>query len=196
MFYQTGESVIIRQGDDECILLQVTNFLSIIKDNAHNKFVRGRVYTVVNKTEAIAPYIAKKTVELTTATITAEVGIIVHKVMLYPVDDDSTKHVVIDYQWTFTEMQRTLDDVLVPVYPTVGDMVQVCGENDEIWYGHVLEVNEDTRVCQVHLYTEDPMCADRYIRETRGRGARECIIWDSLIHCVDGTWEGGQWKKN
>ena len=115
--------------------------------------------------------------------------------MLYPVDDDSTKHVVIDYQRTFTEMQRTFD-VLVPVYPTVGDMVQVCGENDEIWYGHVLEVNEDTRVCQVHFYTEDPMCADRYIRETRGRGAHECISWDSLIQCVDGTWEEGCWRKN
>ena len=53
ILYQTRESVIIRQDDEECILLQVTNFLSITKDNVHNNFVRGRVYTVVNETEAI-----------------------------------------------------------------------------------------------------------------------------------------------
>ena len=198
MLYRTGESVIIRQGN-ECTLLYITNFLSVTKDSDHNAFVRGTLYAEVDETIIISPYVSKKIVELTTVTVTIEVSSILRKVMVYPLhayDDTDSKYLVIDHQRPFNEVHRAIDDLIVPVYPTTGDMVQICGEGDEIWYGHVLEVNKDTQFCQVHFYTEDPSCAGRYIRETRGRGAREDISWESLIQSVEGTWEGGRWRKN
>ena len=31
-------------------------------------------------------------------------------------------------------------------------MVQVCGENDKIWYDHVFEGNKDTKVCMKYYF--------------------------------------------
>ena len=129
MLYRTGESVITRQSN-ECTLLYITNFLSITKDGVHNAFVRGTLYA--EDDETINPYTSTsmKIVKLTTITITTNVSSIVRKVMLYPLYNDA--NLVIDYQRPFAEMQCTVDDMIVPVYPTAGDMVQICGEGDEI----------------------------------------------------------------
>lgn len=177
-------------------MLHIINFVSITKDSIQTAFFRGMLYVdVALADEEINLYTTKKIVELTMTTVTTEVSRILCKVMLYPLNDDPAKYLVIDHQRPFAEIQFTVTDVIVPLYPAVGDMVQICGEDDDIWYGHILEVNEDTRICQVHFYTEDPTCTRRYQRETHGREARESISWDSLIQCVKGTWERSRWRK-
>jgi len=37
-----------------------------------------------------------------------------------------------------------VDDIVVPVYPEVGDMLMIRGESDEIWFVHAL--SSDGRV--------------------------------------------------
>ena len=95
-----------------------------------------------------------------------------------------------------SEFPIALEDVIVPVYPAIGDMVQICGERDEIWYGHILSVEERTKFCQVHFYVEDESYPGRYSRETRGRAARESISWSSIIKCINGTWERNHWIRH
>ena len=118
--------------------------------------------------------------------------------MLYPVATDHTSSVlhysVIDFSRSLSDFPIALEDIIVPVYPVVGDMVQICGESDEIWYGHILSVETRTKLCQVHFYVEESH-PGRYHRETHGRGC-ESISWSSIIKCINGIWERNYWIRH
>ena len=62
--------------------------------------------------------------------------------MLYPDPDNidsPSRYVVVDFNRPLPPI--TTADVILPVYPESGDMLEVCGENGEIWYADVLSVD-------------------------------------------------------
>lgn len=196
MLYRVGENVTAHGICGEQLLLNITNFLSISQGSEHYSFVRGTVYEITD--ELVRSYGSRKIVRSTTNTLTLLASAILRKVMLYPVELSGPvlHYSVIDFLKPLSEFPIALEDVIVPVYPAVGDMVQICGESDEVWYGHILSVEERTKLCQVHFYIEDESHLGRYRRETRGRAARKSISWSSIIQRINGIWEGNRWIQH
>lgn len=178
------------------MLLNVTSFLSVSQGSEHNSFLKASVYETTDK--LVQPYGGIKIVKLTTNTLVLSASAILRKVMLYPVELSGLvlHYSVIDFLWPLLEFPIALEDIIVPVYPTVGDMVQVCGESDQICYGYILSVEERTKLYQVHFYMEDESHLGRYHRESYGRAAHESISWSSIIKCIDGIWEGNHWIRH
>jgi len=104
--------------------------------------------------------------------------------MLYPnVGDTATSFVVIDH--LRPKLSIGLDDIVVPVYPQVGDMLNIRGETDEIWFAYVLSIDERVKTCKVHFYVEDPRVSNKYIREHWKNGNRDNTL---EFHYSDRTW--------
>ena len=196
ILYRVGENVVICGGDGEQLLLNVKGFLSVSQGSQHGNLVRGTLYEITDELDQ--SYSCSKIVRLTPNTLTLPASSILLKVMLYPVATDHASFVlhysVIDFSRSLSDFPIALEDIIVPVYPVVGDMVQICGESDEIWYGHILSVETRIKLCQVHFYVEEESHPGRYHRETHGRG-RESISWSSIIKCRNGIWERNYWIR-
>ena len=92
---------------------------------------------------------------LTGSEVTLPSSCIQHKVMLYPEPDNLTDpsfYVCIDYQ----RPHFPVSSVIVPVYPEVGDMILVKGDDPEPWRALVLSVQQRNNALQVHFYVPHP----------------------------------------
>ena len=87
--------------------------------------------------------------------VTLPSSCIQRKVMLYPEPDNLTDpsfYVCIDYQ----RPHFPVSSVIVPVYPEVGDMILVKGDDPEPWRALVLSVQQRNNALQVHFYVPHP----------------------------------------
>ena len=119
---------------------------------------------------------------------------ICRKVILYPSDDNLLT--VVDYMRQFKNLPYT---VIVPVFPEVGDMMLIQGEsNEDIWHGHIQNVDFINKTVDVYFYV--PLLrfpnGNVYVRESRGRGARNTVAWGSMISIAEGHWPNAStWIK-
>ena len=75
---------------------------------------------------------------------------------IYPDPDniDSTAcFVVIDYNRP--NLSISADNIVVPIYLNVGDMLKVAGDDNEVWFSHVVSVDNASRTCRVKFYVSD-----------------------------------------
>ena len=119
------------------------------------------------------------------------------KVILYPLSNDNLLTVV-DYMWHFKYFPYEL---IVPVYPEIGDMALIQGEsNEDIWHGHIHCINQMVDVyffVPSTLHTRGTNCVV-YVREVQGRarGAKNTVAWQSVIGIAEGHWNNpSQWIK-
>lgn len=90
-----------------------------------------------------------------------------------------------------------LPKVIVPVYPEVGDLLCVTGEDDdEPWRALVTEVNYRTSTVAGFFCVKHPHYDDNglWVRERTQR--KETIHFNSLLSVVDGEWMGSAWREN
>lgn len=115
-------------------------------------------------------------------TIIFNVDDIVSKVILYK--DNDTSLIVVDYM-----RQLVPKSLHVPVYPEKDDMVLIQGEEiGEIWHGHVQAVDTANQIIQVYFFVPSQNNENMFVRETRGRGARNRVLWNSIIGIAQGYW--------
>ena len=84
-------------------------------------------------------------------------------------------------------------DVLVPIHPKVNDMLEVAGNEDEVWFGHVMTVDVASRTCQIRFYISDETNPSKYKPETAVRGRYDILHWDSILGVASGYWNGNFW---
>lgn len=104
---------------------------------------------------------------------------ICRKVIVYPSDHNLLT--VVDYMRHFKQLPYPL---IVPVYPEVGDMILIQGEsNEDIWHGHIQSLDFINKTVDVYFYIPSLRFPDGnvYVREIRGRGARNTVVWGSMI---------------
>lgn len=128
---------------------------------------------------------------------------ICRKVILYPSSNENLLTVV-DYMRHFRCFPYEL---IVPVYPELGDMALIQGEsNEDVWHGHILSVDCINQMVDVYFFVPNrPSClrnreANRvvYVREIQGRarGAKNTVAWQSIIGIAEGHWNNpSQWIK-
>lgn len=119
---------------------------------------------------------------------------ICRKIILYPSDDNLLT--VVDYMRQFKNLPYT---VIVPVFPEVGDMMLIQGEsNEDIWHGHIQNVDFINKTVDVYFYVPSLRFPNGnvYVRESRGRGARNTVAWRSMISIAKGHWNNtSTWIK-
>ena len=63
-------------------------------------------------------------------------------------------------------------------------MVNVWGDNDDMWFAHVLSVDLSARTCQIHFYIEDSTTPGRFLQEILGISATNYLLefhhWHSI----------------
>ena len=64
--------------------------------------------------------------------------------------DSAACFVVIDYNRP--NLPISADEIVVPIYLNVGDMLKVAGDDNEVWFSHVVSVNNASRTCRVKFY--------------------------------------------
>jgi len=94
--------------------------------------------------------------------------------MLFPDPDNAlspSSFVVLDYNsfvvldYNRPSLSCRLEEIVIPVYPELNDMVHICGSNNETWLGLVKSVDRVNKTCNVNFYIEDPSCEGRYKQE-------------------------------
>ena len=184
--YRTNETLLVLCESDNTTqqIITATMFFSFNHNDQWNMLVKGQLYISLDETYC----------STTVETIFTKASNILRKIMLckLPASDDGTeRYAVIDF--CRPEMPLSPGDVIIPIYPLVGDMLKVSGDDDGIWMAHVLSVNPDSKTCRVHFYIESTSVPRKYVRESTGRCSVEVIHWDSILECANGFWEHGFW---
>jgi len=134
--YRTGEHLLLKNDGIEHVI-KATEYFATCNSDQHHTFVRGKIYEF---DDSVHSYSGSSIVLPTTIDISFPSSSILRKVMLYPNSAETPIFVVID------QLRPTppvcLSDVIVPVYPEAGDMLNIRGEADEIWFAHVLSSDE------------------------------------------------------
>jgi len=189
--YRVDEYLLLK-GDDEEIVIQAMEYFAIVHCNKCYSFVKGKVFQPQGNCHE---YSGNMFVLPTTREVTFSSCNVLRKLMLYPDPeniDSPSCYVVIDY--LRPKLPITLDEVIIPVYPKQGDMVNVRGDNDDLWFAHVLLSDDRSKACKVHFYVEDPVGCGKYRRESLGRHAVETIMWDSILKLATGHWCDNYWS--
>jgi len=157
----------------------------------HYTFVKGNIYQL----DGCVHSYSDSSIVLPTAIYKVfPASSILRKVMLYSNSVDTLESFVLIDHLRPTPL-ICIGDIVVPVYPEVGDMLMIRGETDEIWFAHALSSDGRVKTYKVHFFVEDPRVHNKYIRESIGRMAVETIHWDSIIRIAHGQWHGTSWLK-
>lgn len=198
VLYRVGEYILVKsETNDNEQVIQAIDFFAIHHDDCYKIFVKGKLF-VLAEDNLTHLYSGSVIVVPTSDIIFAPAISILRKLILYLADESNTpyKYVVIDY--LRPNMGISAEDVIVPIYPEVGDMLKVCGSNNEVWYAHVRTVDNHAKTCQVHFYVEDSTCPTKYRRETLCRRTIEVVHWDSIVDIASGYWNasGNYWYSD
>ena len=192
--YRINEHVLLQLNNGDSQVIQITAFFSVLSCGHYHIFVKGIAYSQ-HADQAIREHNGSCLVIQTSDTVLSYASKISRKVMLYPFPIDSaspTHFVVLDFNRP--ELPISSSDVIVPVYPEVGDMLEVCGDDDEVWYARVISVDIASATCRVRFYTNTHSNDSRKYRpEATGRRVVELLHWKSIIRVASGCWSGNFW---
>ena len=123
--------------------------------------------------------------------VTLPSSCIQRKVMLYPEPDNLTDpsfYVCIDYQ----RPHFPVSSVIVPVYPEVGDMILVKGDDPEPWRALVLSVQQRNNAVQVHFYVPHQRWGRQLGLWVRAGTRSQVVHFKSITGLSSGTWRSGR----
>jgi len=117
---------------------------------------------------------------------------ILRKVILYPYDE--TNSTVVDYM---RQLGPGDHELTVPVYPEQCDMVMIQGEAfGDVWHGHIQAVDHIKKTVDVYFFVPSKNRNNMFIRESRGRGAKNTVSWNAIIGIAEGQWQSqSTWLK-
>ena len=167
--YRVNECCLVESVSGE-VIIKIAQIFSFKIMDKYFIFLKGLQYTPCD----IHSYSDNPIVEATTSNTTIQTNQVKRKVMLYPHEDN--KFIVIDYQRP--QIPLNLQDVPVPQYPEVGDLVTVNGDSGDIWLARIHSVNLSAKTCQVYFYIADKDAINLYRREHHRLNT---LHWDSIL---------------
>ena len=197
--FAAGDTVIISvEGNEVVFQIQEFKSVNIGRDSFYSLLAQGVCYPVELRESGIVDtnywsgFIKVKPQPLVNSTIYF-VDDICQKVILYP-SCDRNLLTVVDYM---RHLGSVPYELIIPIYPKVGDMVLIQGEsNEDIWHGHIQSVDFEAKTVDIFFFIRNRQDSV-YVRETRGRGARNTMDWQSIIGIAEGHWNSpSTWKKS
>ena len=195
MLYRLREHILVSLNVEEQVI-EITDFFSVPStDNHYHTFVKGTMYTPLDDGR-IHLHSGNYFMKHTSQEVITKASKILRKIMLYPDPeniDSPTCFVVLDYNRP--KLPITADDIVVPTYPKVGDMLKVASDDDDddVWFGYVISVDNTSRTCRVKFYISDVRDPQKYRPEATGHRTYDTLHWASIVGVANGYWSGSFW---
>ena len=188
--YRKGDFVSAIQDDAE-VFFQIQDFFLVeVKDTYESLVLGETLQLIIEPGGAVSRHPVSDTVYVQHAHSSICLGLkdLRREIMLY--QDTENKYAVVD---PFRK-KVNLPNIVVPVYPEVGDFVCVSGEDDDLWRALVTEINNHTLTVGGFFYVKHSNFYDNglWIRERPQR--KETIHFNSIVSFVDGEWVGAAWR--
>ena len=193
--YKSGNEVtVLLQGDEE-VIMKIIHFYLLYVEKQYISIVIGDRYKISNAANGdilrhpLSDGIIVQPFETNFCVLLKD---ITRKVMLYPYRPGGL-FAVIDPCRTV----MPLPCILVPVYPQIGDMVLVKGDDDELWRAHVRAVDHRSKSARGYFFVKHHNWNDnqQWVRESQAR-AMDTIQFKSIVGLVEGQWHGSYWKDS
>ena len=200
MLYRKGEHVVCRVGAHEYIC-QITNFLCLCSEGEFFKFVKVLKYSQAVDEEGTPlsdPYSGGLVINTATAQdLIFPVDAMSRKIILCSIFADGVnadRKIAVDFQRETPPISA--QDILVPFYPQVNDMISIKGDDPIPWLAKVLTIQERAKTVKVWYYVEDMERPGEklYVPYRDARQAQDWVSWDSILGLAMGEWRGDAWK--
>ena len=189
--YKTGNEVSVLQGDDE-VIVKIVHFYQLCVEEQYISIAIGDRYKTSEDGDGSIlrhPFNDGVIVQPFETNFCLLLRDISRKVMLYPYHPG--QFTVIDY----ARPAMPLPHILVPVFPQIGDMVLVKGDDDELWRAEVRAVNHELKSARGYFFVKHRNWNDnhQWVRESSAR-TMDTILYKSIVGLVQGHWHGSCWK--
>jgi len=186
--YQLGDHIIVKHSNEE-LVIKILHIYLVNGENWYVHLIMGDSYKVkkdgannelrhsFSDTCIVEPFETNACVHLKN---------VQRKIMLYPVQEGL--FAVIDPSRTHIP----LPCVLVPVFPQVGDMVLVKGDDDDQhWRAEIRTVDSNLKVACGYFFIKHRLWQHNslWVRESQGR-TMDKIMFKSIIGIAAGHWHG------
>lgn len=192
MLYRLREHVLVLINGEQRVI-EITEFFSVPSGTCYHTFVKGNLYTPLDDRQTHM-HSENYMVTCTSQEVMIYACKLLRKVMLYPDPDNidsPTSFVLIDFYRP--NLSISADDVVVPIYPKVGDMLKIAGDGSEVWFGHVMSVDNVSRTCRVKFYISDESNPQKFRPEATGHRIYDVLHWESILGVASGCWNGNFW---
>lgn len=192
--YKSGNEVCVLLQRDEEVIMKIIHFYLLCVEKQYISIAIGDRYNRCNAANGeilrhpLSDGIIVHPFETNFCVLLKD---ITRKVMLYPYHPG--QFAVIDPGRTVMALPR----VLVPVYPQIGDMVLVKGDDDELWRAHIRTVDRRSKIARGYFFVKHRNWNDnqQWVRESQAR-AMDTILFKSIVGLVEGQWHGSYWKDS
>lgn len=157
LLYRVGEQVILGDGDHDSVA-KVDKFLCVNIDGKYQTFVQVQLYTNLmdDEQQIIDPYSGYYVV--TTAApiqMIFKVSSLSRKVMLFPFNLPNNPDAMIVIDYSRKSLPSEVNNISVPFYPELHDMVLIRGDDPDPWLAKVVGIQERAKTVRVLYYEED-----------------------------------------
>lgn len=191
--YRTGDDAVVSQEGNTSIV-KILKFYLVVVNQEYIPVVTGDSYRIATDTQGhilrhpLSDTIVIEPFETCTC---FQVQDLDRKVMLYPFQPG--KLAVVDPM----RARIPIPQVLVPVFPQVGDMVSVQGGDEELWRAEVRAIDHVHKTVRGYFFVKHHQFNENQLwkRESMGH-AMDTIHFKSIVSILEGQWQGPYWKDN
>lgn len=191
--YQPGDNIIAEHNNSE-VVIKILHIYLVHGQDRYISLLMGDSYKVKkdqSNNDLRHPLSDTPIVEPFETNACLYVRSLKRKIMLYPLEEGL--FAVIDPSRTHIPLPQ----VLVPVFPQIGDMVLVKGDGEDLWRAEIRTIDSDLKVACGYFFIKHRLWNHNslWVRESQRR-AMDRIMYQSIIGIVAGQWHGAAWKDN
>ena len=187
--YRVSEHVIFADPDKGDTVAVLESLFSVRIDNVSVLFCKGKHFKYHGEADT-----GHKQVCPTDNTVIFEASLLSRKVMLFARNDsdddqeddlgDGQCFILVDYmRRVFPVTEGT---VVVPYYPVVHDMVEVKGNDGQVWKAYVQSFNLTRSTVNARFFVEDGTQPGKWVPE---RSPVQVIHFNSILGISKGYWQ-------
>ena len=184
LLYRVGEHVIFADPDEGDTVAVLESLFSVRIDNVSVLFCKGKHFKYDGEAG-----IGQKQVCPTDETVIFEASLLSRKVMLFARNDneddlrEGQSFILVDFmRRVFPVIEGT---VVVPYYPVVHDMVEIKGNDGQVWKACVLSFNLTRLTVNARFFVEDGTQPGKWVPE---RSPVQVIHFNSVLGISKGYW--------
>jgi len=193
ILYRVKENVMVLVNGEQTVL-EIQEFYAVSCGDQCHTFFKGRMFVDDHRCHK---HRGNCIIIATAEIVHACASQLLRKIILYPDPTENTTNsaesfVVIDY--SRPNLPLCEEDILVPIFPQVGDMLEIAGDNDEVWLALAISVDTTSKTFRARFYTNnDKTMPHLFLPEGLSSRRYDTIHWALVSAVASGFWSGNNW---